>query len=62
VIVDIRPESQTFSQWIEVELSSDAGKTVFIAESLGHGFLPLEDNAAVACLISTLFHQQMNLR
>ena len=55
VIVDIRPDSKSFGQWIEVELKGDAGKAVLISESLGHGFLALEDNTAVAYLVSTPF-------
>ncbi len=55
VIVDIRSESETFGQWIEVELSGDSGQAVFISEGLGHGFLALEDNTAVAYLVSTSF-------
>jgi dTDP-4-dehydrorhamnose 3,5-epimerase len=55
VIVDIRPESKTFGQWIEVELSGNSGKAVFISEGLGHGFVALEDNTAVAYLVSTPF-------
>jgi dTDP-4-dehydrorhamnose 3,5-epimerase len=55
VIVDIRPESKTFSQWIDVELKADSGKAVIISEGLGHSFLALEDNTAVAYLISTPF-------
>jgi dTDP-4-dehydrorhamnose 3,5-epimerase len=55
VIVDIRPESKTFGQWIEVELSGNSGKAIFISEGLGHGFVALEDNAAVAYFVSTLF-------
>ena len=55
VIVDIRPESKTFGRWIEVELTGDSGKAVFISEGLGHGFLALEDNTAVAYLVSTPF-------
>jgi dTDP-4-dehydrorhamnose 3,5-epimerase len=53
VIVDIRPSSKTFGQWIEVELQGDSGKAVFISEGLGHGFLALEDHAAVTYLVST---------
>jgi len=53
VIVDIRPSSKTFGQWIEVELQGDSGKAVFIGEGLGHGFLALEDHTAVAYLVST---------
>ena len=55
VIVDIRPESKSFGQWIDVELKGDSGKVVLISEGLGHGFLALEDNTAVAYLVSTPF-------
>ena len=55
VIVDIRPDSKSLGQWIEVELRGDSGKAVLISEGLGHGFLALEDNTAVAYLVSTPF-------
>lgn len=55
VIVDIRPKSKSFGQWIEVKLTGDSGKAVFISEGLGHGFVALEDNTAVAYLVSTPF-------
>ena len=55
VIVDIRPGSKTFGQWINVELKGDSGKAILISEGLGHGFLALEDNTAVAYLVSTAF-------
>jgi dTDP-4-dehydrorhamnose 3,5-epimerase len=55
VIVDIRPDSKSFGKWIEVELRGDSGRAVFISEGLGHGFIALEDNTAVAYLVSTPF-------
>jgi len=55
VIVDIRPESKTFGQWHEIELSGNSGHAVFISEGLGHGFVSLKDNTAVAYLVSTPF-------
>jgi dTDP-4-dehydrorhamnose 3,5-epimerase len=55
VIVDIRPDSKSFGQWIEVELKGHSGKAVFISEGLGHGFVAQEDNTAVAYLVSTPF-------
>jgi dTDP-4-dehydrorhamnose 3,5-epimerase len=55
VIVDIRPESPTFGKWVDVELRGDSGKAVLISEGLGHGFIALEDNTAVAYLVSTPF-------
>jgi dTDP-4-dehydrorhamnose 3,5-epimerase len=55
VIVDIRPDSKTFGEWIGVELSGNSGKAILISEGLGHGFITLEDNTAVAYLVSTPF-------
>jgi dTDP-4-dehydrorhamnose 3,5-epimerase len=55
VIVDIRPDSKTFCKWVDVELKGDSGQAIFISEGLGHGFLALEDCAAVAYLVSTPF-------
>ena len=55
VIVDIRPDSKTFCQWVDVELEGDSGKAVLISEGLGHGFLALEDKTAVVYLVSTPF-------
>lgn len=55
VIVDIRVESLTFGKWVEVLLTGDSGQAIFIGEGLGHGFLTLEDNTAVAYLVSTPF-------
>jgi dTDP-4-dehydrorhamnose 3,5-epimerase len=55
VVVDIRPNSTTFGNWIEVELSGDSGNAIFISEGLGHGFLALEDQTIVSYLISTSF-------
>ena len=55
VIVDIRPDSKTFGQWIDVELGGDSGKAVLVSAGLGHGFLALEDNTTVAYLVSTPF-------
>ena len=55
VIVDIRPNSRTFGEWVDVELVGNSGHAVFISEGLGHGFLALENNTSVAYLISTPF-------
>jgi dTDP-4-dehydrorhamnose 3,5-epimerase len=55
VVVDIRPDSKTFGKWIAVELAGNSGKAVYISKGLGHGFIALEDNTAVAYLVSTPF-------
>jgi dTDP-4-dehydrorhamnose 3,5-epimerase len=53
VIVDIRPESPTFKNWIGIELSGASGDSLCIAGGLGHGFISLLDNSTVAYLLTS---------
>jgi dTDP-4-dehydrorhamnose 3,5-epimerase len=46
-IVDLRPESPTFLQWIGVELSAGNRKMLYVPEGFGHGFQTLEDETDV---------------
>ena len=55
VIVDLRPNSETFGKWISFELHSKTGTSILIGEKLGHGFLALEDNTAVSYLITSKY-------
>lgn len=55
VIVDIRPNSKTFGQWIEVELSGASGNSILISQGLGHGFVSLAEASIVAYLVSSPF-------
>ena len=45
--VDLRPESDTFKQWISVELSEGNRKQLFIPRGFGHAFVTLTENAEV---------------
>ena len=45
--VDLRQDSETYKQWIGVELSSENKKQVFLPRGFGHAFLTLTDNAQV---------------
>ncbi len=51
VIIDLRPDSNTYCKWISVTLSSDNGKLLYIPKGFAHGFQTLEDN--------TMVHYQM---
>jgi dTDP-4-dehydrorhamnose 3,5-epimerase len=51
VVVDLRPNSPTFRQWVSIELSAGDGKCVYIPEGCAHGFVTLEDNSTLAYLI-----------
>lgn len=44
VAVDIRPNSETYGQWVGVELTGENHKQFWIPEGFAHGFLSLEDN------------------
>ena len=55
VIIDLRPESNTYKKWIGVELKSDDLKMLYIPEGFGHGFQTLEDDTEVFYQMSNWF-------
>ena len=58
VVVDIRVGSPTFGSWEVVELDGDAGRAVYVAEGLGHGFCALTDCAVAGYLCSEPYAPQ----
>lgn len=54
-VVDLRPGSPTFGQHESTILDDESGRSVFIAEGLGHAFVALTDDACVSYLCSTSF-------
>jgi dTDP-4-dehydrorhamnose 3,5-epimerase len=55
VIIDLRPDSPTFIQWLGLELSADNRRMVYIPEGFAHGFQTLEDNTEVLYEISEFY-------
>ncbi len=45
VAVDVRPDSETYGQWVGVILSSEKKNMLFVPEGFAHGFLVLSDTA-----------------
>lgn len=43
VVVDVRPNSSTFGEYVSIELSEQNKTQVFIPKGFAHGFLVLED-------------------
>jgi dTDP-4-dehydrorhamnose 3,5-epimerase len=55
VIIDLRPDSKTFREWLSLELSEDNQRMLYIPEGFAHGFLTLEDNTEVFYQMSEFY-------
>ena len=52
VIVDIRPQSPTYTRWFGIELSAENYQSLYIPPGVAHGFLTLANNTEVYYQIS----------
>jgi len=55
VIIDLRPNSQTFKQWFSFELTAKNRKMIYIPEGVSHGFMTLDDNTEVFYQMSEFY-------
>jgi dTDP-4-dehydrorhamnose 3,5-epimerase len=55
VVVDLRPGSPTFKQWIGVILTGAERNMIYVPEGCGHGFLTLQDETEVFYQISEFY-------
>jgi dTDP-4-dehydrorhamnose 3,5-epimerase len=58
VIIDLRPNSPTYTQWLNVELSSQDYNMLYIPEGMAHGFQTLEDDTVVHYQMSEFYHPE----
>lgn len=58
IIVDLRADSQTFMQWISVELSQENRSSLHLAAGCANAFLTLEDNTTVHYYNSDIYHPE----
>lgn len=58
VIVDLRTDSSTFTQWFGVELTAENRKALYVPEGFAHGFLTLMDDTEVLYQLSEFFHAE----
>lgn len=58
VILDLRPESATFRQWLGVELTAANRRMLYIPEGLAHGFQTLVDHTEVFYQMSEFYHPE----
>jgi len=55
VIVDLRPDSPTFKEWVALELSAENHLTLCVPEGFAHGFQTLEDDTEIFYLVSDYY-------
>lgn len=55
VIIDIRPDSDTYKQWLGVELTEENRKMLYVPEGFAHGYQTLTDGAEVFYLVSEFY-------
>lgn len=60
VVVDLRPQSTTFKNWMAAVLTADKRNMVYIPEGCGHGFLTLEDETEVFYQMSEFYHAELS--
>jgi dTDP-4-dehydrorhamnose 3,5-epimerase len=58
VVVDIRPESATFGQWIAAELTGEDGSMLYIPMGCAHGFQTLAPYTEIFYQISTPYQAE----
>lgn len=56
VIIDLRPNSPTFTNWIAMELTAENRRALYIPEGFAHGFQTLTDNTEVFYQMSEKHH------
>lgn len=55
VIIDLRPDSETYQKWIGIELTASNYKMLYVPENFGHGFQTLTDDTEVTYQVSQFY-------
>jgi len=58
VIVDLRNDSSTFTQWFGAELTAQNRKALYVPEGFAHGFITLKDDTEMLYQMSEFFHAE----
>ncbi|MBZ0154772.1 MAG: dTDP-4-dehydrorhamnose 3,5-epimerase [Alphaproteobacteria bacterium] len=58
VIIDLRPGSPTYREWLPVTLAEGNGRMLYIPEGFAHGFLTLQDNTEVFYQMSEFYRPE----
>src|SRR5690606_11398248 len=55
VIIDLRPDSRTYKQWVGVELTEHNRRQLYVPELFAHGYLTLTEGAEVAYQVGEFY-------
>lgn len=55
VIIDLRPESSTFKEWVDCELTATNRLMLYVPGGFAHGFLTLKDQTEVFYQVSEVY-------
>lgn len=58
VIIDLRRDSPTFQQWMNVELTAQNHLMLYVPISFAHGFQTLEDDTEITYQVSSPYHPE----
>jgi dTDP-4-dehydrorhamnose 3,5-epimerase len=58
VIIDLRPASSTFKQWLSVELTAENHQLLYIPEGFAHGYQTLQPDTEILYQVSEFYHPQ----
>ena len=58
VIVDLRPESSTYKEWIAVELKGTNHRMLYVPKGFAHGYQALEDDTEVFYPVSEFYYAE----
>jgi dTDP-4-dehydrorhamnose 3,5-epimerase len=58
VIIDLRPGSATFAQWVGAELTAENRRQLYIPEGFAHGFITLADSTEVFYQMGNVFNAE----
>ena len=59
VVLDLRPDSPTFKNWVSVVLTAEKRNMIYVPEGCAHGFLTLEDRTEVFYQMSEFYHPEL---
>lgn len=58
VVIDIRPDSFTYKQWVAVELTAENRKMLYVPKGMASGFQTLMDDTEVFYQMAEFYHSE----